>query len=95
MPYVTVWAEPEEACEDCQDLDDLRGAAAEALKLARAGDVLGVVRVLSAVQPDSIARAERDKERELAKLYEDWLLHPLPRPEFLSWAHKRRRHTAA
>ena len=95
MPYVTVWIDPDEACDDCRALDDLRGAAAEALRLARDGDALGVVRVLSAVQPDSIATRERDKERELAKLYDAWLLYPLPRPEFLTFAHKRRRHTAA
>ena len=94
MPYVTVWIDPDEACEDCRALDDLRGAVAEALKLARDGDVLGVVRVLSAAQPDSTAMRERDKERELAKLYEDWLLCPMPRPDFLTFAHKRRKHSA-
>ena len=94
MPYVTVWIDPGEACDDCRALDDLRGAAAEALRLARDGDTLGVVRVLSAVQPDSIATRERDKERELAALYEAWRSEPAPRPDFLTFAHKRRKHSA-
>lgn len=37
---------------------------------------------------------EVEKECEAARLYSEWRALPIPRPEFLTWAHSKREKTA-
>ena len=94
MPYVTVWIDPEDG-GDCDKCDEAREAAIHAQDLAKEGDMLGVIRALSVIAESEDARKERLRETEARELYKAWLKVPAPRPDFLTYAHTRRKHTAA
>lgn len=95
MPYVEVWVDSVECDGDCQYGEKAETAMVEALEKLREGDQLGAIRILGEATDDKKVQAERQKEKELTGLYKGWLDLPMPRPDFLTFAHSRRKHTAA
>lgn len=93
MPYV--WIDDHECDGFCDRAIDLGEAAKEALAFLREGDTLNAIRTLGKATRDEASETERRKEEELRQLYQDWLEQPRPRPEFLTFAHTRRKATAA
>ena len=95
MPYVEIWVDEECCSGECETGERLREAAETALGMLRDGDQLGAIRELGAAVNDKQWNAEAEKEKELINLYFDWLSQEKPRPEFLVFAHSRRKLTAA
>lgn len=91
MPFVSVWIDP-------SDIDD---PAAErrlekmtaALTALREGDSEAAVAILSSEASDKQLQREKAKEREFRRLYDEWHALPMPRPEFLTFAHSKRTET--
>jgi hypothetical protein len=67
----------------------------KALEQLREGDQLGAIRTLGEAVEDRTVTQEREREKELAELYRQWQALPQPRPEFLTFAHGRRKLSAA
>lgn len=95
MPYVQVWVDLEEFKGDCEFGTKAHDAMVDSLKKLRDGDHLGAIRILGEVTGDRVTKSEREKEKDLAALYAAWLDEPAPRPDFLTFAHHRRKATAA
>lgn len=93
MPYVKVWVDD---CEGgCVAAERLGEVARAALNMLRSGDQLGAIRALGEAVGDPRAKREKACELEVARLYSEWHALPQPRPEFLTFAHSRRKFTAA
>lgn len=95
MPYVEVWIEDPECSGDCRRAEKAHEAMEIALERLREGDHIGAIRTLGSATGDHLHRREADKEKELANLYSSWLKQPIPRPEFLTFAHKNRKLSAS
>lgn len=96
MPYVEVWVEDPACNGDCHRAEKAQEAMEDALEQIRSGDHLGAMLTLGKATGDTQLRreAEKEKEKELVNLYSSWLKQPIPRPEFLSFAHKHRKLSA-
>jgi len=79
----------------CDVAEELRASISEAVRHLRDGDSESALTELLAVAPDAMARRDRQRNAEFAHLYADWLKCDPPRTDFLTWAHKRRKHTLA
>jgi len=84
-----------------KERDELENELAEAERLAReamaairASDTALALDILAKIAPDRVAEKERKKEEELAALFTLWKAEPAPRPDFLTFAHKRRKWSA-
>ncbi|MFD0979277.1 hypothetical protein [Tropicimonas aquimaris] len=66
----------------------------ETIQMLRDGQVDDAIRKLELAIDDKAARREAEKENELRGLYHLWLAEPKPRPEFLSFAHSKRKASA-
>jgi len=92
-------------CCCCDMQDDLAAAESELFQIRvdltavladlRRGDINAAIRALVAIAPDKGAELEKKREEELFALFSAWREMPMPRPEFLTFAHKRRKWSAA
>jgi hypothetical protein len=66
-----------------------------ALDKLRAEDVAGAILLLAEAIDDPVLKRERQKEAELSRLLDEWRAVDGERPDFLTFAHHRRKATAA
>lgn len=88
-------------CEMESKIDDLESELADALAMIkqavgfiRGGQTQDAMHRLLSVCGDEEAERVRKKEAELSDLLDDWRKQPAPRPDFLTFAHKRRKWSA-
>ena len=83
-------------CCDCGGGDyprdeDLQAELRRALAALRDGDTAKAETILGEACGDIVSENRRRKDAELADLMGEWIKLPQPRPEFLTFAHKRRK----
>ena len=90
MPYVNVWVDdPYDCCPKCKKLDD---EIRDALKFLRDGENDKASQLLGIAVNDESAIKRQKIDNELASIYSDWL-RQVPRPDFLTFAHRIRKET--
>lgn len=75
-------------------LSDMRQQVRDALYDLKIGDVRAATARLNRIAPDPDLEKERKAEAELNDLFGQWRSLPSPRPDFLTFAHKKRKWSA-
>lgn len=75
-------------------LAEITAEVREAVAALKDGQTSQAITRLSRLAPDPDLEREQKKETELADLLAQWQKLALPRPDFLTFAHKRRKWSA-
>lgn len=93
MPYIEVYVDD---CDgDCAHANKADEAILDALKAIRSANYESAIAILGEACDDPQIKAQNAKERELSDLRKAWRACENPRPDFLTFAHHRRKLSAA